>query len=291
MKDWFRTKGGRGEHPPDVDTLIAEGDLDGAESLLRRRLKQNGSDIYARVKLAEVLMKLRRQREAVDEYLAAAESFARDGFYDKSTALLRKIARIAPSNEQIQLKIQALEHAKALDRRRDSIIGSLLELDAQGEGRFGGSAIELRQLWTDLFSSSIVEELSDDQVRRLFAACELTRFEEDEEIAARESRDEFVLLLGRGSIEARVDLKGGAETALRSFSIGELVGDRALLEHEPWPARYVAAKRTIALRLTREGLARALVGETDPKGFLDTLRRQRNDHRVVSAVEELESTD
>jgi CRP-like cAMP-binding protein len=291
MKDWFRSRAQSADRPVDVDTLIGQGDLQGAEKQLRRRLRHSQSDIYARVKLAEVLMKLRRQREAVDEYLIAAESFARDGFFDKATALLRKLSKMAPSNEQIALKLEALQYAKALEHRRDTIINTLLELDAQGEKRFGASALELRQLWTDLFLSPVIEGMSDDQVTRLFSAMEFVRFDEDQEIAARDQKLDIVLLIGRGSVEARVALKGGVETALRSFSGGDLIGDRALLEHKSWPARYVAAKRTTALKLTREGMAAALTGETDPKGFLDTVRQQRNDHRVVSAVEELEADD
>ncbi len=288
MKDWFRSRA-QADRPVDVDTLIAQGNLKGAESHLRRRLRQSQSDIYARVKLAEVLMKLRRQREAVDEYLIAAESFARDGFFDKATALLSKISKMAPSNEQISLKLEALQYAKVLERRRNTIISGLLEMDAQGEKRFGGSALELRQLWTDLFVSPVIEGLSDDQVTRLFSATEFVRFDEDAEIAARDQKLDLVLLIGRGVIEARVALKGGVETAIRSFTGGDLIGDRALLEHKGWPARYVATKRITALKLTREGLALALTGETDPKGFLDALRQQRNDHRVVSAVQELEA--
>ncbi len=288
MKDWFRPKESQSA---DVDTLIAQGDLTGAEARLRRRLRANGSDIYARVKLAEVLMKRKRQRDAVDEYLLAADSFARDGFFDKATALLRKISKLAPSNEQIKLKLEALQYAKNLERRRDTIVNSLLEMQSKGEKSFGASALELRQAWTDLFSSSVIESLSDERVIRLFSACSFVRLQEDDEWVPRDGSKEIMLLIARGSIEARVALKGGVETALRSFSKGDVIGDRALLEHKTWPARYVAGKRTTALLLTREGLARSLTGEADPKGLLDGLREQRNDHKVVMAVEELEAPD
>ena len=290
---WFK-----GSKPPpsdpraDIEDLITLGELEEAERQLQGRLKQNLNDIWARLRLADVLMRQRRQRDAVDEYLIAAESYARDGFFDKASALLRKIAKLAPKNENIALKIEALGKAKALERRRDLVVASLLETDGPGRERLAGaSTLELQQLWSELCKSSVIDRLSDDQVLRLAGACDVARLEEGEEwVAAGESRDEM-LILGRGSIEARVVLKTGGETTIRSFASGDLIGDRALLEHQPWPARYVAAKRTTALKLTRDGLARALTGETDPKGLLDHLRLQRHDHTVVSALHDLETED
>ncbi len=291
MKDWFRGSKAQPSDPRvDIETQIAQGDLEEAASSLRLRLRRNNGDMYSRLKLAEVLMKLQRKREAVDEYLVAAETYARDGFFDKASALLRKISKMAPSNDQIALKIEALQKAKDLDRRRDMVINSLLEGDPDGERRFGGSALELQQLWTELCQSPVIEALSDDQLRRLFAATELVRYDEDQQVVADGEHQEMILLLGRGLIEARIPLKGGVETAIRSFSGGDLIGDRALLEHKTWPAHYVAAKRTMALKMTREGLASMLTGEADPKGLLDTLRQQRHDHQVLSAIRSLEAS-
>ncbi len=289
MKDWFRGSKRQPRDPRvDIETLIAQGDLEQAEGSLRGRLRRNSGDMYSRLKLAEVLMKLQRRREAFDEYLVAAESYARDGFFDKASALLRKISKMAPTNDQIALKIEALQKAKNLERRREMVISSVLESDPEAERRFGGSTLEFQQLWTDICQSSILEALSDDQLRRLFAATQLVRFDEGQRVVEAGEHQEMILLLGKGLLEARIPLKGGVETTIRSFSAGDLIGDRALLEHKTWPALYVAAKRTPALRMTREGLASMLTGEADPKGLLDKLRLQRQDHQVASAVRDLE---
>lgn len=292
MKKWFR-----GSKPQDVDPradiedLITLGELDEAERLLRHRLKNNARDIYSRLRLADVLMKLKRQREAFDEYLIAAESYAHDGFFDKASALLRKIEKIAPANEQIALKIEALQKAKSLERRRDQIVTSLLEGDFRGERPGGRSTLQLQQLWTDLCKCPIIDAMTDDQVLRLAAATDTVRLREGEVLVqAGETREE-ILILARGVIEAKVTLKSGIETTIRGFTAGDLIGDRALLEHKSWPAKYVAVKRTTALTLNAEGLPRLLAGETDPKGLLDRLRLQRNDHQVISALREVTLQD
>lgn len=287
-KKWFKASKPQPIDPrADIEDLITLEELDEAERLLRARLKNYPREIYSHIRLADVLMKLKRQRDAVDEYLIAAESYAHDGFFDKASALLRKIAKMAPNNENIALKIEALQKAKSLDRRRDMIVSSVLAAGPRHEGGKTVSTLELQQLWTELCKSSVIDSLSDDQVIRLAGAAEIMRLEEDEQFVAKGETREELLILSRGTIEAKVTLKGGNETTIRSFTRGDLIGDRALLEHQSWPARYIAAKRTTALRLTREGLAQTLAGETDPKRFLDLLRLQRHDHKVVSALRDL----
>ena len=85
-------------------------------------------------------------------------------------------------------------------------------------------------------------------------------------------------------------LPTGKETPIRGFGPGQMIGDRALLEHQPWPTVYRAGDDCFALVLDQEGLARALRGDPDPRQFLDALREQRNDQEVVRSLQKLRSS-
>lgn len=287
FKNWFRS--GKSESPEaaTVEELLAAGEPEAAESLLRSRVKRNSRDLRARLKLAELLMQGGSRREAVDEYLAIADAYGHDGFFDKATALLHKVTRVAEGDGRIALKLEALRRLKALDRKRDLVTTSLLRRFAGGDRSSGSSAFEIQKLWNDLSAGPLVEQLSDDQLRRVFGAMRLVRFREGERVAEVGEGREEILLVAHGRIEARVRLRGGQQSVLRTFGPGDLIGDRSLLEHKPWPATYVAASGTIALRLTRDGLAEALTGEPDPKGLLDALRAQRHDREIVTAIAEM----
>jgi CRP-like cAMP-binding protein len=76
---------------------------------------------------------------------------------------------------------------------------------------------------------------------------------------------------------------------VRSFGAGDVLGEGALLERGAWPADYRAAEPLTVLKLTREGLERCLVGNPDPRGFLETLREQHNDRDVAALVRRLRS--
>ena len=89
-------------------------------------------------------------------------------------------------------------------------------------------------------------------------------------------------------VEATVKA-GGQAVTVRSFTSGDIIGEAALLERGTWPADYRAAEPVTALKLTREGLERCLVGNPDPRGFLETLREQHNDRDVAATVRRLRS--
>ena len=90
-----------------------------------------------------------------------------------------------------------------------------------------------------------------------------------------------------GEVEAVLDLGTGRPVMLRSFATGDIFGDRALLEHQPWPATYRVTAPARLFRLDAAGLAEALQGNPDPRQFLDALRSRRHDHDVAAAVRKL----
>ncbi len=77
---------------------------------------------------------------------------------------------------------------------------------------------------------------------------------------------------------------------IRSFTSGDIIGEGALLERGAWPAHYRVAEPITALRLTREGLEQTLVGNPDPRAFLEVLREQHHDRDVAATLRRLRTT-
>jgi CRP-like cAMP-binding protein len=118
---------------------------------------------------------------------------------------------------------------------------------------------------------------------------ELIHLKEGEAIAEEGSPDPFLLLLVNGVVEA-FTRDGGREMVLRTFTSGDLVGEMALLERGAWPVSYRVAEALTALRLDRQGLEQTLVGNPDPRRFLEILREQHNDRDVATTVHRLRGT-
>lgn len=293
FKSWLKTgRGGRkkpaaGEESDEQDLstedLIVLERYEEAEERLKRRLKKHPEDLHAHLRLAEVYTQLKRGDDAIHEYVFVAEEYARDGFYDKGIALLGKASRLAPVDDKLRLKTEALRMAKQLEHKR------LATVEGMREGGSSGNAwaMEVQRAWHHLARGSLIQRLSEDQLRRLFSVLALTRWEEGSVAAEQGAPGEELYLVLRGTLEARWETDGGKATELRTFGPGDVVGDSVLFERQPWPATYVAVEKASLLTLTRLALETALVGNPDPRGLLDVLRHQGHDQAVANMVKKL----
>ena len=283
--NWFRGK--KQQEPQDytIDDLIVLERYEEAERRLLARLKDNPNDLHSHLKLAEVYTELRRFEKAVDEYVYVAEEYAQDGFHDKRIALLSKAMKFAPLDPSLRFKVEKLQREKSMEHVRSLALEGLRQA---GGTQAGTSALELKRLWHNLATSTMVQGLAGtgEQLKRLFAAMELVRFEPGAVLVREGSRDAFLLLIVIGVVDAAAEA-GGRVMTLRSFTSGDIVGEGVLLERGAWPADYRAAEAVSALKLTREGLEKCLVGNSDPRGFLETLRGQHNDRDVLATVRRL----
>lgn len=269
-----------------IDDLIVLEKYDEAAERLKTRIKLNPQDLHSHLKLAEVYAQLRQFDKAVDEFGFVADEYAQDGFYDKGIALLSKAQKLAPLDQSLRFRIERIQREKSMEHVRTLALEGLRQA---GGAQAGTSAVELKKLWHNLAASSVVQHLQGDQLKRLFSAMQLIRLEPQALIAEEGSREPFLLLIVTGTVEGFVR-DGGRDMVVRSFTSGDIIGEAALLERGTWPVFYRAVEPVTALRLAREGLEQALVGNADPRGFLEVLREQHNDRDVAATLRRIRGT-
>lgn len=270
-----------------IDDLIVLERWDEAIAHLEARVKAHPRDLHAQLKLADALVKVRKPQRALDQYLLVVDSYAEDGFFDRAIALLNKIGRLAPADEQIAARHKRLQRLKELEHSRVMAIEGLMAGQADQGPLARLSPIEAQQIWQSVASSDLVRRLPGEQLRRLFLGAGLAIWEANEIVAERGSGIERMFLVVKGQVEAILALPDGKLTQLRVLSTGDLFGERALLEHKPWPATFRVLERTRLLRIDKQGLEKALAGNPDPRQLLEALRSQRHDREVAAAVEKL----
>lgn len=269
-----------------VEDLIVLERYGEAEERLKHKLKGNPRDLHSHLKLADVYTASKQYDRAADEYVFVAEEYAQDGFFDKGLALLSRAAKLRPIDQTIALKIEAFERAKRLELSRTAALEGL-RAGHQSDTQRQRFAIEVQQLWKQLAGSAFVRRLSSDQIRRFFSVVEIVKVGPGAILAERGSDLPQMALIARGLVEAVVSLPSRGETVLRSFGVGDWIGEGALLEHRRWAATYRAAEPSSLLTLNRQGVEAALMGNPNPREFLDALREQRNDNAVAIAVRQL----
>lgn len=292
IKSWFgggvkqdpgQKQPGKKEENYTIDDLIVLERYDEAVEHLKSKIKLNPNDLHMHLKLAEAYIGLKQYDRAVDEFGYVAEEYAQDGFYEKGIALLSKAQKLAPMDQSLRFRIERIQREKSMENVRAIALEGL----RQAGGKASTSAVELKRLWHYLATSPVVQHLNGDQIKRLFSSMELMRADKDAILAEEGSQDAFLLLIVNGVVEAYYLQEGGREMSLRTFTSGDILGEAALLERGAWPAHYRVAEPVIALKLTREGLEKTLVGNPDPRNFLEVLREQHNDRDLAVTLRRL----
>jgi len=284
MKNWFGKKDATPESKRKltVDELMTLGRHDEARVELEDRLRRNLRDRRTMVKLGEALLALRRPSEALEMFEGAAQSYAGDGFHDKSRAILHKILRIAPNHEKAIVGLEQLDRAKEREARRRVVQRHLKSPSEANATQL--DAFTLDQIWKALSRSSVIEAFDTRTLGRLFERLELRQVAPNVQLIDPGETLEEYYLVASGSIEVVQERSGAAPVILRTYLPGDAFGEGALLEHRPWVAIHRTAKASRLLCLTPDALAAILPGTEDPRGFLDALRLQRHDASLAAMI-------
>lgn len=287
FKGWFKGGGGDpGDDDRNIEDLIVLERYDEAEERLKARLKINPHDLHSHLKLADVYTALRQVDKAVDEYIFVAEEYAEDGFYDKGIALLARAQKLIPADETLRVKLIAYQEVKGLEHKRTAAVEGLRQ------GRFPSAdsnawALEIQRHWHRIAGSLMIQRLPADQVSRLFAAVELVSLPADAVLLREGDTQAALFLVVQGVIAAGVDDAGTAGASVRTFTSRDILGERAMFDRQPWPATFRAVEPALLVKLDREGLEHALLGNPDPRRLLDALRGQGADREVAAIVAKL----
>lgn len=279
-------KKGEDDREYTIDELIILERWEEAEEKLKAKMKVK-EQVHDHLKLADVYVGLKRVSDAIEEYTYVAEKYADDGFYDRAIAAVSKARRLNPMDDTLPARQKRYERARHLEIARAEALEGFLEGQSLKEGQ-GTAVIEFQTIWRAVSGTAIVKRLDEEQLKLFFTAVDPVYLGSQKTVVDRGDSHEYLYLVCGGEVRAEVEQEDGSQVEMRTFGAGDIIGERALFEHEPWPATYVTRGKTILLRVDQEGVETCLKGNPDPRGFLDTLRRQRNDHEVAEAVAKFE---
>lgn len=81
-----------------ANKLLQKGQIDKAIAEYRNLLKIDPKNVQIRLKVGDLLLKLKRDNEAIEEYIKAGSTYISQGFYPKAVAVYKQILRVDPTN-------------------------------------------------------------------------------------------------------------------------------------------------------------------------------------------------
>ena len=104
---------GKISYKEETQLALSRGEWKKALQSFQKHCDQEPTDLRSRLKMAELLERLGKKKEAIEEYREVAESYARDGFLLRAISVNKIILRIDPSLKDIDERLAQLYVEKA----------------------------------------------------------------------------------------------------------------------------------------------------------------------------------
>lgn len=266
-----------------IDDLITLERYEDAKSRLHNLLEKRPNDLHAHLRLGDVYLRLKDLDSAREQYVNVCQSYSRDGFYDRAVAVLARVGRYFPNDDKLATLLAQLERAQRLEVVRGTARDVYLQ--TRDSGGSSNEAIDFVKIWESVSRSSFADRFSTEEVVLWFRFSSTTVLKRGHTLVERGDSDPRAFVIALGELEAR---SAGTESILRSFSVGDVVGEWALLEGKPWAADYVAPTGATLLALDAEGLDGAIKGAAAGASFKDRVSSQHHDLDVARSARKAE---
>jgi CRP-like cAMP-binding protein len=231
--------------------MLAKGNLEEALAAFHMVLKAAPQELAYRQKVAEVLLRMGRKPEAIAEYQATAESWARTGWLLRAIALCKVILQLEPGHTRTQALLADL-YARQ-ERSRTSVGNAPAP---------GTAAMPLPKVPTGAEQSTVrsgpiplFSALERAEFLEVLARMERREAQPGETIVQEGAQGDSMFVIVEGEAEVvRQASEGGGVTVAR-MGEGEFFGEMALLSEGPRLASVVAVGQVVLLELTRQRMA------------------------------------
>jgi cAMP-dependent protein kinase regulator len=252
--------------------MLAQGKLDAALAAFREVVKAAPQEPAHRQKVAEVLQRMGKKPEAITEYQATAELYARAGWMLRAIALCKVILQLEPGHTRTQALLADL-YSRQERARAPAPSAPAPATTAMSLPRAPSRPEELAPGTTPipLFSALGREEFLD-----VLAHMERRSVQPGELIVKEGAPGNSMFVIVDGEAEVVRQTPEGERVAVARIGEGEFFGEMALLSEGPRLASVVAVEPTVMLELTRQALEEVIarhpsVGEVAQQFYRERL--------------------
>jgi cAMP-dependent protein kinase regulator len=256
------------EHKNKAAELFAQGNLEAALSEYQRISREAPEELSSRQKVAELLQRLGRTREAISTYELLAEAWAQRGWLLRSIALCKVILQIDPRHGRTQRLLAEL-HARRIEPQPQSRLTPVPKVpDTQPAAVVTSSGKEVPRI-------PIFSQLTGEELLSLMERLELRVFQPKEVILQEGQLGGSMFAIVEGGVEVVRKLEGGGERTLAFLGEGDLFGEMAVLTAGPRLASVRAIERTMVLELPRARVEQLVMEHPSVGQVLQTFHRER----------------
>lgn len=267
--------------------LTANGKHPAALEAWRQVVDAAPDDLAARQKVAEVLQKLGRIKEAVETYEDVARGWAQKGMFFKASALCRVLLTLEPGHQRTQELIAGL-YTKGKAAPAPATIAAPAPAPVPAPAQAAPAAapapleIDIEVVVPSapppgtlpaipLFSSLSKEEL----VSVLSSAMEVRAFAAGDVVVAEGAAGDSMFALAEGSASVYRGWGTKTQRKVAEVATGDIFGEAAMVSGAPRLATVVVDTDAVALEFKRDAMARVISRHTPVGQKIDQFYRER----------------
>jgi cAMP-dependent protein kinase regulator len=238
-------------HKEGAQRALARGEWSKALESFQKHCAQEPSDLRSRQKVAELLERLGRKVEAIQEYRKVAEAYAEEGFLLQAISVNKIILRMDPSLKDVNDRLAQLYTEKCQEARQQA---KPIQAFPQ----------------IPLFS-----ELNEQELQSLVSRVQAKTFQKDEIICQEGEAGDSLMVISRGEVGIFKQISERREMSVRSLKEGDLFGEFGFFTDQKRHATVRAASECEILEISRDELNQIIEAHPRIREVLHNLYRHR----------------
>jgi cAMP-dependent protein kinase regulator len=205
---------------------LSKGEWGKALDHFKKHCSQEPSDLRSRLKMAEVLERLGRKEEAVQEYRKVAEGYAGEGFLLQAISVNKVILRINPTLKDVNERLAQLYTEKY----------------QEAKPRYAFPQVPL-------FS-----DLQEQELQSLVSQVRVKTFQNEETVCRDGDPGDSIMVISRGEVAIYKQISEKQEMRVRSLKEGDFFGEFGFFTDHKRHATVKALTESEVFEISREGL-------------------------------------
>jgi cAMP-dependent protein kinase regulator len=248
-----------------ADEHIIKGNWAKALVEYQKICEKEPDNIRNRKKLGDILVKLKKNSEAVEEYSWVAEKYATDGFLIKAIAVNKIIMKLDPNNKDVHEKLASLYSSRGMKYGEASRVFAA-EHATKPETKKEEKELPTIPLFSDLSRDAflkVVDKLIDKE------------FQEGEVLCNEGDKGDSIFIISEGEVSITRTDSYGKKVSLSELSDGDFFGEFAFFAKTDRLATVVAKKETSVFEITNDDIEAIIKEFPEVKDVLFEFYKER----------------
>lgn len=226
---------------------FSRGEWEKALENFKRHCSENPQDLRSKLKVADLLLKLGRKKDAIKVYKEVSDAYAQDGFLLQAISILKMILRIDPMAKEVSERISQLYIEKALEEKSFRYLPTI-----------------------PLFS-----DLNKVELQSLLEHVETKIFPKGSFICKEGEKGDSLMIIIRGEVAVTKINPEGNEIWVRNLWEGEFFGEFGFFIDQRRHANVKAVTECEILEISRDELEKIFKNHPRLKEVLQNLFKKR----------------